>query len=58
LYWTLYLGVLTFWGNDPSPNQEDTLALMDQSLAMFVQWWSSVPAPSPSEAPGEAAKTL
>jgi AcrR family transcriptional regulator len=38
MYWTLYLGVLTFWANDKSPKQEDTLALLDQSLAMFVGW--------------------
>jgi AcrR family transcriptional regulator len=38
MYWTLYLGVLTFWTNDKSPKQEDTLALLDQSLAMFVNW--------------------
>jgi AcrR family transcriptional regulator len=38
LYWTLYTGVLTFWATDRSPRQEDTLALLDQSLAMFVGW--------------------
>lgn len=38
MYWTLYLGVLSFWTNDKSPKQEDTLALLDQSLAMFVSW--------------------
>jgi AcrR family transcriptional regulator len=38
LYWTLYTGVLTFWANDRSPRQEDTLALLDHSLAMFVGW--------------------
>ena len=38
LYWTLYTGVLTFWSDDPSPHQEDTLALLDQSLRMFVGW--------------------
>lgn len=36
LYWTLYTGVLAFWAVDESPNQEDTLALLDQSLKMFV----------------------
>lgn len=41
LYWTLYTGVLTFWANDRSPRQEDTLALLDQSLAMFVGWLSN-----------------
>lgn len=38
LYWTLYTGVLAFWAADKSPRQEDTLALLDQSLAMFVGW--------------------
>jgi AcrR family transcriptional regulator len=38
LYWTLYTGVLIFWANDRSPKQEDTLALLDQTLAMFVGW--------------------
>ncbi len=38
LYWTLYTGVLTFWSDDKSPHQEDTLALLDQSLQMFVAW--------------------
>src|SRR5207247_452457 len=41
LYWTLYVGVLTFWAHDASPRQEDTLALLDQSLAMFVTWLMS-----------------
>jgi AcrR family transcriptional regulator len=38
VYWTLYTGVLAFWASDKSPKQEDTLALLDQSLAMFVAW--------------------
>jgi hypothetical protein len=38
LYWTLYTGVLAFWAKDRSPRQEDTLALLDQSLSMFVGW--------------------
>ena len=38
LYWTLYTGVLAFWADDSSPNQEDTLAMLDQSLSMFVNW--------------------
>jgi AcrR family transcriptional regulator len=37
-YWALYLGVLAFWAQDQSPKQEDTLALLDQSLNMFVAW--------------------
>ncbi len=38
LFWTLYTGVLAFWANDRSPHQEDTLALLDQSMRMFVNW--------------------
>jgi AcrR family transcriptional regulator len=38
MYWTLYTGVLASWCRDTSPRQEDTLALLDQSLAMFVGW--------------------
>lgn len=41
LYWTLYTGVLSFWARDNSPRQEDTLALIDQSFAMFVGWLRS-----------------
>ena len=36
LYWTLYFGVLAFWTTDVSPKQEDTMALLDQSLKLFV----------------------
>jgi len=36
LYWTLYLGVFAFWAADDSPGQEDTLALLDQSLKLLV----------------------
>ena len=43
LYWTLYVGVLAFWSKDTSPRQEDTLALLDQSLAMFVGWLTTDP---------------
>ena len=38
LYWTLYTGALVFWANDTSPKQEDTLALIDDSLNMYVSW--------------------
>lgn len=37
LYWTLYLGALAFWTADESPNQEDTLVVLDQSIRLFVQ---------------------
>ena len=38
LYWTLYTGVLAFWAGDGSPKQEDTLALLDDSISMFAGW--------------------
>jgi AcrR family transcriptional regulator len=38
LYWALYTGLLLFWASDQSPRQEDTLALLDHSLEMFVGW--------------------
>jgi AcrR family transcriptional regulator len=38
IYWSLYVGLLLFWANDTSPRQEDTLALLDNSLEMFVKW--------------------
>jgi AcrR family transcriptional regulator len=41
VYWTLYTGALAFWAADKSPKQEDTLALLDESLAMFVAWLRS-----------------
>jgi AcrR family transcriptional regulator len=36
LYWTLYLGVFAHWATDNSPKQEDSMALLDQSLKLFV----------------------
>jgi AcrR family transcriptional regulator len=36
LYWTLFTGVLAFWSRDGSRNQEETLAVLDQALKMFV----------------------
>ena len=36
LYWSLYLGVISFWIRDESPKQEDTLALLDRSIRLFV----------------------
>ena len=38
LWWAQYTGVLVFWANDRSPKQEDTLALLDESVDMFVGW--------------------
>jgi AcrR family transcriptional regulator len=37
LYWSLYLGILAFWSTDNSLNQEETLAMMDYSLRLFVR---------------------
>ena len=39
MYWLLYTGVLAFWAKDQSRKQEDTLALLDQSIKMFVSWY-------------------
>lgn len=36
LYWTLYLGVFAHWAADDSPHQEDTMALLDQTLKLFI----------------------
>ncbi len=44
LYWTLYLGVLSFWTGDDSPNQEDTLAVLDESLHLFAHSLARGPA--------------
>lgn len=38
MYWTLYVGVVAFWATDKSRGQEQTLALLDGSLNMFVTW--------------------
>ncbi len=40
LYWTLYLGVLAFWVNDPSKKREDTLVVLDQSMRLFAAFLS------------------
>lgn len=37
LYWTLYTGVVAFWVRDASPHQEDTRALLDQSMGLFAR---------------------
>jgi len=50
LYWTLLTGALAFWSQDKSPRQEDTLALLDQSLNMFVLWLQAAEAP-PTQTP-------
>ncbi|MFT7485894.1 MAG: AcrR family transcriptional regulator [Candidatus Paceibacteria bacterium] len=35
LYWSLYLGVLSFWAHDDSDNQDATLAFLDRSVGLF-----------------------
>jgi len=37
LYWSLYLGVLSWWSADASPRQEDTLVVLDQSMRMLTR---------------------
>lgn len=37
MYWSLYLGILAYWSNDESPQQDDTKGLIDYSLQFFVQ---------------------
>ena len=37
MYWSLYLGILAFWANDESHNQEAAQSLTDYSIRMFVQ---------------------
>jgi AcrR family transcriptional regulator len=37
MYWSLYLGILAFWTNDYSPNQEASKSLVDYAAHMFVQ---------------------
>jgi len=54
LYWTLYVGVLMFWAHDKSPREEDTLGLLDSSLAMFTGWLQPEK-DSPSEKKKEGA---
>lgn len=37
LYWSLFLGILAFWVNDTSPNQQKSQTLIDYTLQVFVQ---------------------
>jgi AcrR family transcriptional regulator len=46
LYWSLYLGVLSFWSADASPKQEDTWATLDRSVLMFIGGLKSATVPS------------
>lgn len=36
LYWALFLSVLAYWSADRSPTHEETRALIDQTVRMFV----------------------
>lgn len=37
LYWTLHLGVLTWWSADESPKQQDALVVLDQATRLFAR---------------------
>ena len=37
LYWSLFLGVVRFWSQDSTRNQEGTLALLDRSMGLFCR---------------------
>jgi len=37
LYWTLYVGTLSFWARDTSEHQEATLAFLDRSTGLFCR---------------------
>ena len=41
IFWSLYVGTLSFWISDKSPKQEDSRALLDQSVRMYVDWLTS-----------------
>ena len=41
MHWSLVVGVLAFWTGDRSPKQEDTLAMLDESIHMFLDWYYS-----------------
>jgi AcrR family transcriptional regulator len=56
LYWTLYLGILKFWSTDRSRRQEDTLALADESLSMFVRWLTEIEDASTADKPQRKPK--
>lgn len=36
MYWALYIGVVTFWARDTSEKREQSLALLDKSMKLFV----------------------
>lgn len=55
LYWTLFIGVLSFWSHDDSPGGEATLAYLDQSTRLFV---AALRDPAPLHAPTITPATL
>lgn len=55
LYWTLFAGVLAFWSQDTSRHQEDTLAVLDQAIKMFVRSLPDPAAGPVSPSPDEEA---
>jgi AcrR family transcriptional regulator len=46
MYWLLYYGLLSYWASDGSPKQEDTMAMLDQSMRMFVNWLGAGTSPA------------
>lgn len=48
LYWALFTGVLAFWSQDASRHQEDTLAVLDQAVRMFVRSLPESTTPGPA----------
>jgi AcrR family transcriptional regulator len=49
LYWSLYLGVLAYWSRDESENQEDTLAVLDEAIQLFVRSLAGEPSPETTD---------
>ncbi len=56
LYWSLYLAVIAFWSRDESPNQVDTLAMLDRTIQLFVQSLGSDIECAPFEPPSERSE--
>jgi AcrR family transcriptional regulator len=48
LYWALFTGTLAFWCRDKSRHQEETLAVLDQAVHLFVRALGEPNAPSPT----------
>ncbi len=52
LYWALFLSVLAYWSADRSPTHEETRALIDQTVRMFVAPLRSAPSTAPAPRSG------